>query len=228
MSFKVCLNDKKKLHIVLDMGHVNSKIFMIPCIGTSCLENDYCAHAQKHSTDRHICHYCYAKKSLKRYPALNNCLVKNTEILTRRLTDNEINVIAEQMKIFSYIRFESHGDLNNEKQFLNYCDIAKKCENTNFCLFTKHLEFVKKYAIPKNLSIVYSNPWIDDGVAYLSSSTPYLNNLKKITGIDHIFTVYENRENISSKEFKCQKQCFNCLHCWKKTDKIEFIGEQLK
>ena len=112
MSFKIKINVKESIHVTMDTAHEGSKIFMIPCVGTSCLANPRCLKSMNKGGE-HICSQCYASVSQKRYASLKKCLLKNSDILKRPLEHTEVQAIAEQLKVFNFVRFESHGDLNS-------------------------------------------------------------------------------------------------------------------
>ena len=222
MSFKIKINEKESIHVTMDTANEGSKIFMIPCVGTSCLANPRCLKSMNKGGE-HICSQCYASVSQKRYANLKKCLLKNTDILKRPLETEEVKAIANQLRMYSYVRFESHGDLNSLHQYVNYCKIACQCESTKFVLFTKNLCYVRKGIKPSNMTLIYSNPWINKEMDKSS-----LERLREFADVDYVFSVYRKKEDIPKNNFQCKKQCYNCLKCWESTDNIETIGELLK
>ncbi len=188
-------------------------------LSTSCTENDYC---KRRCNDKDsICFHCYAQRQMKRYKNLENCLIKNTKILTSKILDKDELPVINAL----YFRLESFGDLNNEKQVINYFNLCNKNKNVKFALWTKNpwiIESVINYGIakPKNLNIIYSTYKVNHEDDFVFESYPF---------VDKIFSVYDKefvkKNNIT---INCgKKKCLLCGKCYKKS-KDKIIREIIK
>ena len=196
----------------------NGKMQDLWSLSTSTLENEFCRKRAENKDS--ICAYCFSERMANRYQNLENCLKKNTSILTTRiLTDDEIPVIESEL-----FRFEAFGDLNNEIQVVNYFKIASANKKVKCALWTKNPWFIKsameKYGIekPKNLNIIYSSYHVD--------IPANIEKLKKVYPfIDKVFTVYRDATDI---KINCgARSCNRCRKCYYKT-KVEYINEKIK
>lgn len=206
------------------------KMAGLQSLNTSCLKNKYCLARIKNreieldeSIDKNtknkklICEGCYAEAQMSYMPNLREMTARNTDILKDILNYEDL----PNMNCL-YFRFESFGDLNNDNQFINYLNICKKNPKTKFAIWTKNpwivqSVFDKGYKKPKNLNIVLSSVVVNEPI-----TTQY-------DWVDKIFTVFDEKyieEN--GVEINCPKQCFNCLKCYKKTNKEFYINEILK
>lgn len=187
-------------------------------LSTSCLDNPYCRMYAK--DPEKICSKCYAERQMNCYKSMQNCLAKNTEILTtKRLSYEEIPFLNAAM-----FRFESFGDIQNETQVINYLNICHKNPHVNFALWTKNPAILKTVfeeigeAKPENLQIVLSSH--------------YLNKQADITPwwfVDKIFTVYTKEYAEEHKlDINCgARLCIACRRCYLDND-ITYINELLK
>lgn len=190
--------------------------------GTSCSNNPYCKMYQKCKDN--ICHECYAETYTKMRKFLNEHLLENAEILTKRLlTPREIPYYRNE----KYHRFESFGDLHNEIHLQNYILIAEANPETIFGLWTKNIwicdNIFNKMGIkkPDNLIINASS---------MRKNTPLVlpENCEWI--FDHIFTVYtEDYINENNIEINCGngRKCIRCLKCYRKGG-VRYINEHIK
>lgn len=205
-------------------------------ITTSCLNNEFCK--AMHKCIGTICEKCYANASLQLKKGAANCYSVNTEILTGRVLSPE--EIAEAVYLigitgYDYLRFESHGELNNIQdggvnQVVNYWNIANWCNliNVKCALWTKRA-YIIAYAIqtgaidfkPSNLQIVQSSPELNKPV------------IPEYTFIDKVFTVYDfSTVTGQAITVNCGAiSCRRCTRCYNpnygKTE-VVYINEILK
>ena len=118
---------------------MKAKMAGMQSLSTSPLLNKNCARNCKIKGS--ICQKCYSVTSNKMYRNLRAMVETNTEILTKHVVkETELPFINHTI-----FRFESHGDLNNEKQLRNYVNIAKKNKHVNFALWSKQYKIVEKF-----------------------------------------------------------------------------------
>ena len=215
---------KESLHFTRDHS---GKMSGMESLSTSCLDNKYCQNKCKNKS--FICFKCFALAMLTGiYKSMQKSLSRNTRILTGGIIPEDLLPIINNL----YFRFESFGDLNNEIQFVNYCNIARKNPQTVFALWTKN-PFIIRQAIksgmtekPDNMIIIYSSPLLNKAVS-----------LKRIQAVypfvDKVFTVFESEKEIENQGLKCNcgaRYCLDCLRCYTKSDndKMNVITELLK
>lgn len=212
------------LHFTRDHS---GKMSGMESLSTLCLVNEHCKRKCKNAA--FICSKCFAVKMYTGiYKKSCKALKRNTEILTADIIPENLLPTLNNL----YFRFESFGDLNNEIQFVNYCNIAKKNPRTMFALWTKN-PFIIRQAIksgmtekPDNMIIIYSSPLLNKAVS-----------LKRIQAVypfvDKVFTVFESEKEIENQGLKCNcgsRYCLDCLRCYTKTDNdnMNVITELLK
>lgn len=213
----VTLDNVNKLTEVHYTLNHSGKMEGMASLSTSCTCNKFCQ--QRSANQNLVCSHCYAQRQMKMYLNLEQCLIKNTEVLTSRiLEDKEIPIINRM-----YFRFEAFGDLINVTQISNYFNICKKNKNVKFAIWTKNPWIIQE-AIngalkkPSNLQIILSSPKINevcDGSEY--------------DFVDKVFTVF-TKEYIEKKHIHINcgmKKCIVCRKCYKKS-REKFINEKLK
>lgn len=186
-------------------------------LSTSTIINPICRARAKDPNS--ICSKCYAAKMLERYSNLEQCLIRNTEVLT--------SSVLEVMPIInaSVFRFESFGDLMNSTQVINYFNIAKANPKTTFALWTKNPIFIEQAikqgnSKPKNMIIIYSS---------CELNKPEFDIFERFSFIDKVFTVYAKQYIIDNDiDINCGgRKCIECQRCYsKRTGKA--VREQVK
>ena len=209
------LNNKKVDGYNLHISDGTAKMEFIRSLSTYQYINTNCKNFSK--VDGSICKKCYARKYIKLY-TLDAFLIKNSLLLAYSdLSKKQLENICLYNTMF--FRFESFGDLLNERHLKNLLKICKYYKRTNFALFTKNVKIVKNVfettKQPKNLFMVFSS-------LMLNQQT---NNFIKVNNM-RIFTVYD-KAHIESVDFNCEKKCITCLKCYTKQNVI-FINELLK
>ena len=99
-------------------------------------------------------------------------------------------------------RFHSHGELINSIHLENILNICENQPITTFSLWTKRRNIVnrvlKNRKKPKNLILIYSNPYIDS----LDVDLP-----------KHFDKVFNNVSKDSSN-VNCNSKCLDCMMCY--------------
>ena len=214
------INEAEKVSGVHYTLNHKGKMTGMMSLSTSCTCNTYC---KKRSENKEtVCSHCYAQRQMLIYKNLEKCLIKNTEILTKKvLEDYELPIINAL-----YFRLEAFGDLNNTTQVINYFNLCKKNPGVRFALWTKNLWLIDSVIHhdhinkPKNLNIIYSSPFLNESNENIFVLYPF---------IDKVFTVYE-KEFIKKNDIKINcgaKNCLTCAKCYKK-NKLKYINEKLK
>lgn len=172
----------------------------IPSINVSSF-NEFCNKMAKTQT---ICQKCYARRIESYRFYLTQALKRNTEILS--------NPMTEFPKYdFKVLRFNSFGELIN---FQHYENIIKICENnpdTVHTLWSKRIDIVSRYIKPKNLILIYSNPFIDTIV-------------EPFPPFNHTFNVMTT----GSERINCKSKCKDCFFCYDTTKNGRIIIEKVK
>lgn len=214
------INEAEKVSGVHYTLNHKGKMTGMMSLSTSCTCNTYCKKRSENKAT--VCSHCYAQRQMKIYKNLEKCLIKNTEILTKKvLEDYELPIINAL-----YFRLESFGDLNNTTQVINYFNLCKKNPGVRFALWTKNLWLIDSVINydhinkPRNLNIIYSSPFLNESNENIFVLYPF---------IDKVFTVYE-KEFIKKNDIEINcgaKNCLTCAKCYKK-NKLKFINEKLK
>lgn len=182
-------------------------------ISVDTTSNEYCIKMNKTSA---ICGSCYSMKMLKGFrknaqPALE----RNSKLLSERVIWNyELPTIKDK-----YFRFDAHGELHNIIHLINYVNIVEHNPDTNFSLWTKRKDLIRRYAkecgpFPKNLRLIYSNPVID----------------KVIPDVPEYF--HQTFNNVTDKYDGVQQctgqKCKDCLLCYGPKVTEQTIVEKVK
>lgn len=216
-----------KEYIEYSIANHSGKMSGIPSISTSVLCNPNCA--RNAAVKGSVCEKCYARGYAKIRKGLADKLKSNYEFYTSViLTAEDVPFINSAI-----FRFEAFGDIANERQFENYCTIAKYNPQCRFVLWTKNPIVINDYvnrggAIPTNLYIVLSS-------LYLNKSP--IKDIRAAQGVgywgfvDAVFTVYDaetiEAENI---DINCGgRKCLECRKCYTlEHGTIADIREKLK
>ena len=219
---------EKQAYIRYAITTHSGKMEGIPSISTSCKCNKYCKKRKENQCL--ICSKCYADSLIDFRKTLNKKLSMNS-IFFAEYTINKKEVPLINSAI---TRFESFGDLQNEKHFKNYCTIASANKHCNFALWSKNPFIIKQALaegtkIPENLQIIYSIPKIN----YLPPMG--WNAFKKIIRkafpfVKKVFTVYTKDFAKECKiDINCgSRNCMKCGKCYTKSDRHFVIRELLK
>lgn len=217
----------KKVISYLLTTKMNGKMEGFQSLSTSNLCNQYCK-AYK-TINNCICSKCYADSQLKMYKNQALKLELSTLVLKELLKVEDLPKINA-----SYFRFEAFGDLSNETQFINYCNIARINQDTKFTLWTKNPFIIAKaiengVVIPENMRIIYSEKIIDRTF----TETELSDLANKYPFIWKVFAVYSTKQTrtaaVEGGYHHCQKSCMNCKYCYMhKANGLSVIAELLK
>ena len=200
--------------------HLNGKMEDMHAISTNTLTNFYCNKMHKEDirgATKVICKSCYSMRSLKGYLHKNSKLYQqNSDLLSKDIIEYKDIPVINSL----YFRFHAHGELINEMHLINLCRICVVNPKVTFSLWTKRLSILNKVfdirneGKPKNLMIIYSNPYINKIVR----TVPPL--------CDKIFNNVDKDKYIDEQNCTGRK-CIECLTCY--TDSpIDVIVEGVK
>lgn len=195
---------------------------------TTCKDNnDYCIHNCANCIG--ICAKCFVGRSYKVRKTAKTRHMLNTEILSADI----LPVLPDFSNIKAdFIRFNSHGELVNVINAVNYLLIAAATPSKNFGFWTKRPDVlndaVKQLGFkPDNVSVVISSLFVN---------TPDdINRLRELypdAGINHVFTVYDADnmpDNNTVYNCKCGPHaCINCGACYNPNNSVDYIAEKLR
>lgn len=186
-------------------------------LSSSPVKNPICMERAKDI--RSICHECYSMAMNAAYSALAALLEKNTDILTKHIIPVEYWPMVNTL----FFRLESFGDVQNTIQVNNYCNFAERNPHCNFAVWTKNIAFYdmvfKTRKKPENLIIIFSSHYLNTEAV-----------IDRFPFVDKVFTVYTAEYAIENKiKITCGgRKCIDCLRCYTKTDKVEYVNELLK
>ena len=149
--------------------------------------------------------------------AVRNCNFRSNTMLAGAAKNTAILEEAPQLfwqqveKFCStayFFRWHVAGDIPSAEYFSKMVEVAKRCPDCEFLVFTKHYfivnSFMDKEELPLNLHIIFSG-W--DGI-----KVPNPHGLPETV-------VYEEEEEIQKRWLLCAGECFRCacrgLGCWK-------------
>ena len=166
-----------------------------------------------------ICANCYSCAAMNYRKAFREKLVQNYLQLKEVLPMEALPVIN-----LPYERIESHGDVDNVNQVINYFNICNKNPDTQFTVWSKNPDLYDKaikagHAKPKNLIFVLSSFF--KNVVADPGKWPF---------VDIVFTVFTAEYAIEHDIIiNCGGQkCINCLTCYTPAPGIRYINEMLK
>ena len=207
------MNKNNLVHI----SKMTGKLEGLKAISTNTITNNFCLKMNKVKSNNIICKYCYSHSMLNTYRKnMQECLQRNSNLLsTKELKDNQIPFINEL-----YIRINAHGVLINEMHLHNIVLICNKYKRTNFALWSKRKDIVKKYfdnnKKPTNLILVYSNPKINN-IIDENNIPKYFN--KTFNNVSH--DKFKDKQNCTGQ------QCKDCFKCYE-FNNINTIVEAVK
>ncbi len=197
------------------VSKMTGKLDGFKAISTNTVTNPFCIKMNK-AKDNIICSHCYSHTMLKGFR--KNCqpsLQRNSDLLSSRvLEQEELPLILD-----AFLRFDSHGELINITNLINYVNIAKKNPHCSFGLWTKRKDLINKYfkdnECPPNLILIYSNPKISN----ILSRPPR-----------HFHRTFNNvLEHEEVERQNCTgQQCKNCLLCYTPNNGVDTIVEKVK
>ena len=191
----------------------SGKMLGIPSLNTDTTTNDFCQGMYNSNKDNLICRECYSMSMLNTFR--KNCKPKflnNSKFLSEKVHPREYLPICPS----TVGRFHSHGELINSIHLENILNICLNQPITTFTLWTKRKNIVnrvlKTRKKPKNLILIYSNPYIDSlDVELPKHFDKVFNNVSKHTSL-----------------VNCSKKCLECMMCYTLGNKTTQIIEVKK
>lgn len=174
----------------------------IRSLNTNPMTNTFCQLASQN--DDTICSSCYARSLCQIRPNMQKAYDRNATLLSEQI----LKPLKLEDDLF---RFNSFGELINETHVQNLLNIVFENPNTNFALWTKKPNLLKRgmNEKPKNLQLVYSSIYTDK-IANLPDQ------------FDKVFTVFSKEQNIN-----CSEKCIDCQYCYHDNN-IKYIRERRK
>ena len=185
------------------MSIMTGKLKDFRAISTNTVTNEFCIKMYKSKNKKIICTKCYSHDMLNSFRKNNQgALQRNSDLLSKHYIDNQVPIINDL-----YFRFNAHGELINELHLHNLVSICKHNPKTNFALWSKRKNIIKKYfdnnKKPSNLILVYSNP-ITNKPIDIKDIPQYFD--KTFNNVDY---------DKFTKEQNCTGQkCIDCLKCY--------------
>lgn len=173
-------------------------------INTSPALNPFCRKCSKNESS--ICKYCYARLMEMVYTRLGQKLKKNYYRLSVPLSDDEISAIARDIRNKNrlFVRFNSLGELTGINNLMNYYRICEEVPECRFGIWTKRPALIRKTnRCPDNLSLIYSNPALDNPIQEVPAG---------FHGVFNVITYEYARENGISPN--CAGRCIDCRQCY--------------
>ena len=190
----------------------SGKMLGIPSLNTDTTTNKFCQGMYNSKKDI-ICNQCYSMSMLTTFR--KNCKPKflnNSKFLSSKVHPKEYLPRCNS----PVGRFHSHGELINSTHFKNIINICRNQPKVTFSLWTKRKNIVtrvlKDTDKPKNLILIYSNPYVDK----LDVELP-----------KHFDKVFNNVSKDSSN-VNCSKKCLECMMCYTLGNKTSQIIEVIK
>jgi len=175
-------------------------------INTSVLKNPFCqkmiARKKLGGEIKSICERCYANTMEKRFNGLKVNIQSNLELFSSRVLElNELPLLNDRV-----FRLHSLGELKNEIHFKNFLNLAIVNPYTNFTLWSKRKDIVKKVLstekLPSNLMLIYSNPKVD-------SKT----DIAIPVHFEKVFSTY-SKKGAENTTINCTGKCKECMVCY--------------
>ena len=191
----------------------SGKMLGIPSLNTDTPSNEFCKSMYNSNKENLICKSCYSMSMLNTFR--KNCrpkFINNSKYLSEKIHPREYLPICPS----NIGRFSSHGELINSNNFITLINICLNQPMTTFTLWTKRKNIVTRVLNsrekPKNLILIYSNPYIDKL------------DIKLPKYFDKVFN------NVSSRTstINCDSKCLDCMKCYTLGETTTQIVEKVK
>ena len=191
----------------------SGKMLGIPSLNTDTTSNKFCQGMYNSNKENLICRECYSMSMLTTFR--KNCKPKflnNSKFLSEKVHPRQYLPICPS----NVGRFHSHGELINSNHLYNIINICLNQPMTTFTLWTKRKNIVtrvlKNVDKPKNLILIYSNPYVDK----LDVKLP-----------KHFDKVFNNVSSRTS-DVNCDRKCLECMKCYTLGEPTTQIIEVIK
>lgn len=173
-------------------------------INTSQKLNRFCQ--SQCNNERAVCKFCYGRGMEINYRRLRARIINNFYRLSVPLSDQEISDLSGQIREENkhFVRFHSIGELTGINHLLNFYRICETLKDNQFGLWTKRPGIVQKTKkVPDNLSMIYSNPILDQPIETIPA---------RFNGVFNVVSYgYCIENNIVPN---CTGLCMKCLKCY--------------
>lgn len=198
----------------LTLSKMTGKLDGIIGVSSNPLINSFCEKMQ--NVDGSICQKCYSCRLLTtaRKSAIPSWTANASVLVSGIIDEKDLPFIPPD----SFVRFNPHGELQNDVMLLNFCKIAELNPKSNFLLFTKRFDLIRRFKgkIPLNMSVIASAYYIDKPMEKIPE------------GFNGVFNVVtEGFADEHKITVNCPLKCKDCLKCWQKGKKT-VIYERLK
>lgn len=202
----------------ISVSEMSGKLTDIATINTNPLTDDFCNAMSK--VEGTTCYFCFARFYLK---TCRKFCVPRFENNTRLLCSSDLTIAQypQFKKDVKNARCDGYGEMRNAIMRNNYAGIADYYNKINFTIWTKRVDLVKDFTFPKNVTLIYSSPFINKKT---SINTFQHSNNKRI--FDKVFTVYDDMKYIDRAN--CHGNCASCMKCYNKKDSTVYIHEIIK
>ena len=191
----------------------SGKMIGIPSLNTDTPSNKFCQGMYNSSKENIICKECYSMSMLQTFR--KNCrpkFINNSKFLSEKVHPREYLPPCPS----TTGRFHSHGELINSIHLENILNICLNQPITTFTLWTKRKNIVsrvlKNRGKPKNLILIYSNPYVDTVIEDVPKH------------FDKTFNNVSTEQDI----INCKGKCLDCMMCYTIGNKVKNIVERVK
>ena len=195
----------------------SGKMANISSLNSNPLTNKFCQSMYNSKDKNIICTDCYSIKMLQTFR--KNCVPKFQGIQDEL---SSVVMTHEQLIANGYYcpspvgRIHSHGELYNKTHLENILNICEMQPYTTFTLWTKKANWVKQVmdqrGKPRNLILIYSNPYKD----------------KVVKDLPKYFDKTFNNVTTDSQDINCDGKCQDCMRCYTIGNKTQTIIEKAK
>lgn len=198
----------------LTLSKMSGKLDGVVGVSTNPLINSFCEKMQ--NVDGAICQKCYSCRLLTtvRKTALTSWTANTVVLVSGIIDEKDLPVIPSG----STVRFNPHGELQNDVMMQNFINLANLNPDSKFLLFTKRYGIIRRFKdkIPSNMAVVASAYYVDKPTDIIPD------------GFDGIFNVVtDDYAKLNKITVNCPLKCFSCQKCWQKGKKT-VIYERLK
>lgn len=194
------------MQLTISYGDHLRKMAGVPSINSNPKSNEFCIKQHSNPNPAVVCTKCYAFRALETYRQSAVAAYERNSIL---LSSGIIPINELPFLNASFARFHSFGELINMYHLQNFINFSIKNSFVKFGLWTKRTDIIRKVSkFPKNMVLIYSNPWLDRP---MNVPELYHKVFNVVTG-DYI-----QKTGIKTN---CHGKCIECRKCYLSNTKI--------